>query len=118
MNAAETPAQALRLLHALVERERWSEFDIEDGHRAIEQSPLDAVLLFTEMMARHPGSTLDHDERVRCADCTGLRGELCTRHMAAGLLTAVIGPELAALPQRCPVFKERERSMEVDDGRA
>lgn len=48
---------------------------------------------------------LDIDTRVVCTDCRAFDGSACLRPRAAGLsLTrgrAEVGPELAALKQRC-----------------
>jgi hypothetical protein len=41
------------------------------------------------------------DDRVRCVECSNNRQGRCTRHHQAGLSSAVIGPELAMLPQHC-----------------
>jgi hypothetical protein len=45
------------------------------------------------------------DDRVVCVECSNYRPGRCTRHRAAGLLTADVGRELAALPQRCAAYK-------------
>lgn len=43
------------------------------------------------------------DVRVVCAvDCGHYQPGRCGNHRAAGLLTSIIGPDLAVLPQRCP----------------
>lgn len=52
------------------------------------------------------------DDRVTCSKCRNLRGSLCIAAKRAGLALdkfnrCEIGPELAALPQRCPAFVPR-----------
>lgn len=44
------------------------------------------------------------DDRRTCPECARYRPGRCLRHRAAGLLAPDVGPELAALPQRCPAF--------------
>lgn len=44
------------------------------------------------------------DDRRMCVECRHYHPGRCTQHRAAGLMTAVIGPDLAALPQHCPAF--------------
>ncbi len=52
------------------------------------------------------------DDRVRCTDCRNLQRWHCADPKRAGLKVdrygrCEIGPELAALPQRCPAFKPK-----------
>jgi hypothetical protein len=42
------------------------------------------------------------DDRRTCPECPHYRPGRCSRHRAAGLLHPDLGPDLAALPQRCP----------------
>lgn len=51
---------------------------------------------------------MSEDDRVRCIDCARLVSGCCTSPKRAGLFERFgkceIGPQLAALPQRCPAF--------------
>lgn len=47
----------------------------------------------------------EHDERVSCADCEHYRRGRCGNYQHAGLSTAEVGRDLAALLQRCPGFQ-------------
>lgn len=48
------------------------------------------------------------DDRVRCVDgCAYLQPPACLKWRQAGLLTAIVGRDLAHLPQRCPAFVAR-----------
>lgn len=51
----------------------------------------------------------DTDDRVTCAECAHYTPGRwhCGNHRRAGLGTAIVGPALAALPQRCAGFKPR-----------
>jgi hypothetical protein len=48
------------------------------------------------------------DDRVTCTSCRHYRPGQCGNHRAARLMTPVIGPHLANLPQRCHGFKGRK----------
>lgn len=97
-------AKAKALLEQLVHLQGWSDSDRADGLDAIERSPRDAAELFRQMLSFHLGEVNSWDDRVRCTDCQNLRGGRCAKHKAAGLDGPEVGPELAALPQRCPAF--------------
>lgn len=47
----------------------------------------------------------ESDHRVMCVDCCYLQRGRCLRHHQAGLTTAVVGPELAMLPQNCAAYQ-------------
>lgn len=44
------------------------------------------------------------DDRVRCVECRNYTGTTCRQWRAADLLTAIVGPALADMPQRCPAY--------------
>jgi hypothetical protein len=50
------------------------------------------------------------DDRKTCAECSRYRHSLrrCADHRRAGLASAEVGRELAALNQRCPAFAEAD----------
>ena len=60
----------------------------------------------------------EDDHRVRCNDCAHLdrlrmnnwrcRNFQSRLHARLGIANTDIGPELAALPQDCPAFKQKE----------
>ena len=45
------------------------------------------------------------EPRVCCLECVSYRPGRCGNHQRAGLLTAVVGRDLAELLQRCPGFQ-------------
>ena len=47
----------------------------------------------------------ESDERVMCAECQHYRPGRCSNHRRAGLQSADVGRDLAALLQRCPGFQ-------------
>lgn len=57
-------------------------------------------------LLRHIG---DPDRRVACVRCRHYTAAMnrCGNHRAAGLMTAIVGPALARLPQHCPAFRPR-----------
>ncbi|MEK0419277.1 MAG: hypothetical protein RI949_3283 [Pseudomonadota bacterium] len=97
-------AKAKALLERLVHLQGWSDSDRADGLDAIARSPRDAYELFGQMLSVHLGEGSNWDGRVRCTDCQNLRAGRCAKHKAAGLDGPDVGPELAALPQRCAAF--------------
>lgn len=97
-------AKAKALLAQLVHLQGWSDSDRADGLDAIARSPRDAYELFGQMLSVHLGEGSSWDGRVRCTDCQNLHAWRCAKHKAAGLDGPEVGPELAALPQRCPAF--------------
>lgn len=97
-------AKAKALLAQLIHLQGWSDSDRADGLDAIARSPRDAYELFGQMLSVHLGEGSSWDGRVRCTDCQNLRAWRCAKHKAAGLDGPEVGPELAALPQRCPAF--------------
>lgn len=97
-------AKAKALLAQLVHLQGWSDSDRADGLDAVARSPRDAYELFGQMLSVHLGEGSNWDGRVRCTDCQNLRAWRCAKHKAAGLDGPEVGPELAALPQRCPAF--------------
>ena len=48
------------------------------------------------------------DPRVICAECQHFRPGHCGNHRRAGLQSAEVGRDLAALLQRCPGFNPQE----------
>jgi hypothetical protein len=61
----------------------------------------------SEPQPPEPPPLRDVDARVTCQRCAHYRPHRCGNHRAAQLLTAEVGPELAALPQHCPGFRTR-----------
>lgn len=102
-------AQAEKLMGILAHREAWSPSDLEDGREAINRNPEAAFAVFQEML---PRLFEDKDYRVICLDCAHNRHGRCTRHHQAGLSSAVIGPELAMLPQHCTAYQHIASSGE------
>jgi hypothetical protein len=45
------------------------------------------------------------DDRVSCTDCAHYRPDRCSTHRRAGLQSADVGRDLAAVLQRCPGFE-------------
>ena len=46
------------------------------------------------------------DDRVQCLTCRHYTGTTCRQWRAAGLTTAIVGPGLAALLQRCFAYAQ------------
>lgn len=56
----------------------------------------------------------EQDERVSCADCRHARADRCVNHRHAGLNGPALGPDLVALPQRCPGFRVVAQDARAD----
>lgn len=74
--------------------------------------PLIEAEAMAERLARRDR---EGDERVSCSDCANYRPGRCVNHKRAGLQSAEVGRDLAAMLQRCPGFSSQHAHARKDE---
>lgn len=112
--AATTPETQPRTLAKLAIVARPAVLPSQPSHPSQRAYPGKCTTPAEALCTAHTAESMhrESDHRVMCVDCCYLRRGRCLRHHQAGLTNAVVGPELAMLPQSCAAYQHIASSGE------